>query len=180
MLGSLPQAAAQAQPSLSRQRLQDTRREAAYGWYEPSPRVQMSRIPVASLASYLEPGAPEDTRGGLLCCRLVLQIPTRPWPSGACDCPARSCMAVHMWAAREEYQHQSYRHACPTSTGADAAGGQVSDVRGELDRPEEDVVRLGPAQAGGNLTNGLISRQIRTPSRADVADVRPCLPVQVA
>ena len=36
--------------------------------------------------------------------------------------------------------------------------------------------RRGPAQAGGNLTNGLVSRQIRAPSRADVADVRPCIP----
>ena len=38
----------------------------------------------------------------------------------------------------------------------------------------------GPAQAGGNLTIPLISRQIRAPSRADVADVRPCLPDQVS
>ena len=36
--------------------------------------------------------------------------------------------------------------------------------------------RVGPARGGEDLTNFVALRQIRTPSHADVADVRPRLP----
>jgi hypothetical protein len=44
-------------------------------------------------------------------------------------------------------------------------------------RVARDVGRRGPAQGGGDLTTGLtFASRDPTASRADVADVRPCLP----